>query len=149
MTHSMAHTLKKGDKVQWKTSQGPTTGRVVKKLTSTKQIKGHKAKASPDHSEYLVRSKKSGKTAAHKPESLRRNEDATSWIVNFTDALSVIVLVFFIASSCASMEQKTQLSGRAVGRSRSLCGNLVRDCAVADVVSATLCGFEGSLHESF
>lgn len=72
MTHTMAHTLKKGDKVQWKTSQGKTTGRVVKKLTSAKKVKDHKAKASAGHPEYLVRSEKSGKTAAHKPESLKK-----------------------------------------------------------------------------
>ncbi|MFY4728172.1 DUF2945 domain-containing protein [Nitrospira sp. BLG_2] len=68
----MNEKLKKNDKVQWKTSQGPTTGRVVKKLTSTKKVKGHKAKASAGHPEYLVRSEKSGKTAAHKPGSLRK-----------------------------------------------------------------------------
>jgi hypothetical protein len=68
----MTEHLKKGDKVQWKTSQGPTTGRVVKKLTSRTTIKGHKAKPTVDQPEYLVRSEKSGKTATHKPESLKK-----------------------------------------------------------------------------
>lgn len=72
----MNEKLKKGDKVQWKTSQGPTTGRVVNKLTSTKKVKGHKAKASVGHPEYLVRSEKSGKTAAHKPGSLRKERSS-------------------------------------------------------------------------
>jgi hypothetical protein len=69
---SMGEKLKKGDVVQWKTSQGTTTGRVVKKLTSMTSVKAHKAKASADHPEYLVRSEQSGKTAAHKPGALKK-----------------------------------------------------------------------------
>jgi hypothetical protein len=42
----MAKELKPGDRVQWNTPQGKTTGRVKKKLTSAKKIKGHVAKAS-------------------------------------------------------------------------------------------------------
>jgi hypothetical protein len=42
----------------------------VKKLTSETQIKGHKVAASKDNPEYLVRSDKSGKEAAHKPAAL-------------------------------------------------------------------------------
>jgi hypothetical protein len=68
----MTENLKKGDKVQWKTSQGPTTGRVVKKLTSKTTIKGTQAKPPVEHPEYLVRSGKSGKTAAHKRGSLKK-----------------------------------------------------------------------------
>jgi hypothetical protein len=40
--------LKKGDKLIWRTSQGETEGKVVKKQTSHTQIKGHAVKASPD-----------------------------------------------------------------------------------------------------
>lgn len=63
---------KKGDRVVWDTSQGETTGRVVKKLTSKTAIKEHTAKASKSAPQYLVRSDKSGKTAAHKPTELRK-----------------------------------------------------------------------------
>jgi len=71
----MAEELKKGDKVEWKTSQGKTTGEVEKKLTSPTEIKGHHVAASKDNPEYLVKSEKSGKEAAHKPESLEKVEE--------------------------------------------------------------------------
>lgn len=68
----MADELKKGDKVEWETSQGKTTGTVKKKLTAETQIKGHKVAASKDNPEYLVETDESGKEAAHKPESLKK-----------------------------------------------------------------------------
>jgi len=68
----MNRQLKKGDTVEWQTSQGPTRGRVVKEITSTKRIKGHTAKASVDHPEYLVQSDKSGKMAVHRSASLKK-----------------------------------------------------------------------------
>jgi len=71
----MAENFKKGDHVEWKTSQGKTTGEVKKKLTSETDIKGHHVAASKDNPEYLVESDKSGKEAAHKPESLKKIDD--------------------------------------------------------------------------
>ncbi len=68
----MAKELKPGDRVQWNTPQGKTTGTVKKKLTSAKKIKGHVAKASRQNPEYLVQSEKSGKQAAHRPGELRK-----------------------------------------------------------------------------
>jgi hypothetical protein len=70
----MATTLKKGDTVEWNTSQGKTTGTVQKKLTATKKIKGHTAKPSESEPQYLVKSKKTGKEAAHKAESLKKTK---------------------------------------------------------------------------
>ncbi|QJE99244.1 DUF2945 domain-containing protein [Luteolibacter luteus] len=67
-----AKTLKKGDRVEWETSQGKTTGKVVKKLTSRTKIKGHQVAASKENPEYLVESEKSGEKAAHKPEALKK-----------------------------------------------------------------------------
>jgi hypothetical protein len=64
--------FKKGDKVEWKTSQGKTQGKVKEKLTSPTDIKSHHVAASEDNPEYLVESDKSGKEAAHKPESLKK-----------------------------------------------------------------------------
>ncbi len=58
--------LRPGDKVSWETSQGKTTGKVVKKQTSATRIKTHKVAASKDNPEYIVESEKSGKRAAHK-----------------------------------------------------------------------------------
>jgi hypothetical protein len=66
--------LKKGDRVEWKTSQGTTSGTVKKKLTSPTEIKGHRVAASEDNPEYLVESEKSGKQAAHNPESLKKKK---------------------------------------------------------------------------
>lgn len=71
----MAEELKKGDKVEWKTSQGKTTGEVKQKLTSPTDIKGHHVAASEDNVQYLVESDKSGKEAAHKPDALEKIEE--------------------------------------------------------------------------
>jgi len=65
-------TFKAGDTVKWDHSQGTTTGKVVKKLTSSTKIKGHKVAASPDNPEYLVESGKTGARAAHKPSELKK-----------------------------------------------------------------------------
>jgi hypothetical protein len=71
----MTKESKKGDKVEWKTSQGKTVGTVQKKLTEPIKIKGHQVAASEDNPEYLVESDKSGKEAAHKPETLTKVEE--------------------------------------------------------------------------
>ena len=68
----MAKTLKAGEKVAWDSSGGHSVGKVVKKVTSTTHIKGHKVAASKDNPEYIVESDKSGKRAAHKPEALTK-----------------------------------------------------------------------------
>ena len=68
----MAKELKIGDKVAWRSSGGGTAGRVERKLTSPGRIKGHEVAASKANPEYVVRSEKSGKVAAHKPSALRR-----------------------------------------------------------------------------
>ena len=68
----MPDKFKKGDEVEWNTPQGKTGGTVKKKLTSETKIKDHKVAASEDNPEYLVESGKSGKEAAHKPESLKK-----------------------------------------------------------------------------
>lgn len=64
--------LKKGDKVEWETSQGKTSGTVKKKLTSPTKIKSHKVAASKDNPEFLVETTDSKKLAAHKPQSLNK-----------------------------------------------------------------------------
>jgi hypothetical protein len=64
--------FKKGDRVEWDTSQGRTEGHVLREQTSETHIKGHKVAASKEHPQYIVESDKSGKRAAHKPEELRK-----------------------------------------------------------------------------
>jgi Hypervirulence associated proteins TUDOR domain len=68
----MAKQLKTGDRVAWRSSGGGSVGRVERKLTSPGKIKGHEVAASEGNPEFLVRSDKSGKIAAHKPSALRR-----------------------------------------------------------------------------
>ncbi|HVV01390.1 MAG TPA: DUF2945 domain-containing protein [Verrucomicrobiae bacterium] len=67
-----ARSIKAGDKVVWSTSRGKTTGLVAKKLTRSTHIKKHRVGASGKNPEFLVKSLKSGKKAAHKPEALRK-----------------------------------------------------------------------------
>lgn len=67
----MAKQLKSGDKVSWKSHGGKAEGKVVRKLTSPTQIKGHKVAASKDNPEYLVETGE-GKQAAHKLEALTK-----------------------------------------------------------------------------
>jgi hypothetical protein len=64
--------LMRGDKVEWNTSQGPTTGTVVRRVTATAHVKGHVAKASPAHPELEVRSEKSGARTVHRAGALRK-----------------------------------------------------------------------------
>ena len=63
-------TFSKGDKVSWNTSQGKTHGVVEEKKTSEFQFKGQKFNASDDEPYYVVKSEKSGETAAHKESAL-------------------------------------------------------------------------------
>ncbi len=69
---AMTDKFKKGDKVEWETSRGKTEGTIKEKLTSPTDIKSHHVAASQDNPEYLVESDKTGKEAAHKPESLKK-----------------------------------------------------------------------------
>ncbi len=65
-------TFKRGDHVEWNTSQGPTRGTVVGTVTHEKHVKGYTAKATPGHPEVEVRSDKSGAHAVHQPDTLRK-----------------------------------------------------------------------------
>lgn len=65
-------TLKNGETVSWKSSQGTVTGKVVKKQTRPTKIKGHKVTASKSEPQFIVESDKTGQRAAHKAGALRR-----------------------------------------------------------------------------
>jgi hypothetical protein len=56
--------------VEWNTPQGKTHGTVKKELTSDTEVSGQKINASEEDPRYLVKSEKSGKEAAHKPDAL-------------------------------------------------------------------------------
>jgi hypothetical protein len=69
--------LKKGDRVEWSTPQGKTTGKVKEKVTGEKSVankgqKGQTVKGSKEDPRYVVESDKSGKRAAHKGEALKK-----------------------------------------------------------------------------
>jgi hypothetical protein len=68
----MAKELKKGDRVEWSSHGGTAVGTVERKITSDTEAGGRKVRASKDEPQYLVRSEKSGGTAVHKPDALRR-----------------------------------------------------------------------------
>ena len=61
-----------GDEVSWPSSQGTVRGTVEKKLTAPTAIKGHNVAASSDNPQILVKSDKTGATAAHKPGTLKK-----------------------------------------------------------------------------
>jgi len=63
---------KVGDEVSWDSSGGHSVGKVVKKQTTPTAIKGHKVAASKDNPQYIVKSGKSGKIAAHKASELKK-----------------------------------------------------------------------------
>lgn len=71
----MSDALHKGDRVQWNTANGKTAGTVQRKLSKPTDIKGHHVNASADNPQYLVKSEKTGKEAAHKPDALKKVED--------------------------------------------------------------------------
>lgn len=64
--------FRKGDKVAWDSHGGTAEGVVEKKITSDTEAGGRTVRASKDEPQYLVRSEKSGGTAVHKPDALRR-----------------------------------------------------------------------------
>ena len=68
----MAQEFRKGDKVEWSSHGGKAVGTVERKITSDTEAGGRTVRASKDEPQYLVRSEKSGGTAVHKPEALKR-----------------------------------------------------------------------------
>ena len=71
MAERKVEAFKKGDRVEWH-GPGKVQGTVEKLLTEPCDIEGHHVAASEDNPQYLVKSEKSGKLAAHKPEALKR-----------------------------------------------------------------------------
>ena len=64
--------FKKGDRVEWDSHGGTAVGTVERKITSDTEEAGRSVRASEDEPQYLVKSEKSGGTAVHKPDALRR-----------------------------------------------------------------------------
>jgi hypothetical protein len=68
----MAKRFKKGDRVEWDSHGGTAVGKVEQEITERTEAGGRTVAASSEEPQYLVRSEKSGGTAVHKPEALRR-----------------------------------------------------------------------------
>lgn len=68
----MAKDLKKGDRVQWNSHGAKALGTVKRKITSDSEAAGRKVRASNENPQYLVESEKSGGTAVHKPDALKK-----------------------------------------------------------------------------
>ena len=68
-------TFRQGDRVEWDSHGGKAVGKVLKKITTETEAGGRKVVASEEEPQYLVESEKSGGTAVHKPEALRRRSD--------------------------------------------------------------------------
>jgi hypothetical protein len=64
--------FKKGDKVKWNSHGGEAVGEVVRKITEDTEAAGRQVRASKEEPQYEVRSEKSGGTAVHKPDALKR-----------------------------------------------------------------------------
>jgi Hypervirulence associated proteins TUDOR domain len=68
----MAKELEKGDKVRWNSHGSTAEGTVERTITSDTKAAGRQVRASEDEPQYEVRSEKSGRTAVHKPDALRK-----------------------------------------------------------------------------
>jgi Hypervirulence associated proteins TUDOR domain len=68
----MTQRIKAGDKVRWSSHGGEAVGTVERVITERTEAGGRTVDASKEEPQYLVRSEKSGGTAVHKPDALRK-----------------------------------------------------------------------------
>ncbi|NJQ06414.1 DUF2945 domain-containing protein [Streptomyces lonarensis] len=66
--------LTKGDHVTWQSHGKDIGGTVVRRIERRTEAGGRTVDASREEPQYEVKSDKSGRTAVHKPESLRRSD---------------------------------------------------------------------------
>jgi hypothetical protein len=68
----MSQEFRRGDRVEWNFRGRKVVGRVRKRLTSRTEIGGQIVAASKHDPRYLVRSEKSGRETARRPDALTR-----------------------------------------------------------------------------
>lgn len=68
----MAQQFKRGDRVEWNFRGRTVIGKVRRRITERTEVNGLTVAGSRDEPRYLVRSEKSGKETARRPESLRK-----------------------------------------------------------------------------
>ncbi|MFF7361598.1 HVA1 family protein [Streptomyces sp. NPDC008125] len=66
--------LSKGDDVSWKSHGQNVEGSVRRKIDKRTEAAGRTVDASEAQPQYEVRSDRTGKSAVHKPESLRKRD---------------------------------------------------------------------------
>ncbi|MFF9688419.1 DUF2945 domain-containing protein [Streptomyces sp. NPDC014623] len=64
--------LSRGDDVTWKSHGQEVDGTVTRKVAERTEAAGRTVDASKDEPQYEVESDKTGRTAVHRPESLRK-----------------------------------------------------------------------------
>ncbi len=64
--------FKKGDRVSWNSHGQTVSGKVKKRITERAEAAGRTVDASKEDPQYEVESEKSGRSAVHKPQALRR-----------------------------------------------------------------------------
>lgn len=68
----MAQQFKKGDKVEWSSGKGKSTGTVQKRITKSTKVDGKDISASDDDPRYLVKNDSTGNVTGHKPDALSK-----------------------------------------------------------------------------
>ncbi|WNW10190.1 DUF2945 domain-containing protein [Pseudomonas sp. DTU_2021_1001937_2_SI_NGA_ILE_001] len=68
----MSSAFKKGDTVTWNSEAGVIHGKVVKKHTEDVEFRGRTRHCSKDQPQYEVKSDKTGATAMHKEDALKK-----------------------------------------------------------------------------
>lgn len=72
----MSQQFKKGDKVEWSSGSGTSTGTVQKRVTESTTVDGQKVAASEDDPRYLVENDNTGNVSGHKPDALSKVSDS-------------------------------------------------------------------------
>ena len=68
----MAKNFKVGDHVRWNSEAGYVTGTIIKKITSVIPFKTYIVHASPEESQYLIKSDITDHHAMHKGSALKK-----------------------------------------------------------------------------
>ncbi len=68
----MTERFRRGDRVEWNFRGRPVVGKVRKRLVERTEVAGQIVAASKADPRYLVRSDKTGKETARKPDALKR-----------------------------------------------------------------------------
>ncbi len=63
-----------GDHVEWNSEAGKVRGKIIKKVTAEITFHGHKAHASEEEPQYIIKSDKTDHEAIHKGSALKKVE---------------------------------------------------------------------------